>query len=294
MATGKMVDLPSAPAEKPVRLRGDYTSARADYTVVQDYARYTQAEHGIWAQLLQRQRALLSFYAAPQFIAGVDLLQLGDAVPRFEQASETLRRLTRWELVGVPGLIPEREFFEHLAHRRFPVTVWLRQPDEIDYLAEPDLFHDFFGHVPLLTEPAYAEFIELYGHAGQRALELGGLKMLARLYWYGIEFGLIDSPQGLRIYGAGILSSFGETRYAIDSPVPHRIRFDLERVLRSEYLIDDFQRNYFVVRSFRELVDAAVNTDFAPLYREFGDQPGSPAGTLLHGDEALHRGSARP
>lgn len=288
------MELPSAPAQRPVRLRGDYSSARADYSVDQDYAQYNAAEHGVWRQLLQRQQALLPRYAAPEFIAGVQLLQLGDAVPRFEQASQTLRRLTRWELVGVPGLIPEREFFEHLAHRRFPVTLWIRQPEEIDYLPEPDLFHDFFGHVPLLTDPAYAEFIELYGHAGQRAMQLGGLKMLARLYWYGIEFGLIDSAAGLRTYGAGILSSFSEIRYAIDSPVPHRIRFDLQRVLRSDYLIDSFQRNYFVVRSFRELVDAAVNTDFAPLYAKFGEQPGYPAGTLLPGDNPLHRGSAKP
>ena len=278
------MDLPEAPASKRAQLRGNYAEARADYTVEQHYERYGPAEHHRWAQLLRRQSALLPNYAAPQFIAGLHSLQLGDQVPDFDRTSMLLRRSTRWELVAVPGLIPEREFFAHLAHRRFPVTVWLRRADEIDYLAEPDLFHDFFGHVPLLTNPAYAEFVELYGHAGQRAIELGGLKMLARLYWYGIEFGLIETAQGLRTYGAGILSSYSEARYAIESPVPLRIRFDLQRVLRSDYLIDDLQRNYFVVRDFQDLVDAAVNTDFAPIYTRYRDQPGITVGTRLTTD----------
>ena len=281
------MDQPQAPAQSPTRLRGDYARAGTDYTVDQDYSQYSHDEHGIWSELLHRQSALLPRYAAPAFIAGLHSLQLQDAIPDFAQVSAILRRRTRWELVAVPGLIPEREFFEHLAHRRFPVTGWLRRRDEIDYLAEPDLFHDFFGHVPLLTDPAYAEFVELYGHAGQRAIELGGLKMLARLYWYSIEFGLLETAAGLRAYGAGILSSFAEARYAIDSPVPPRIRFDLQRVLRSAYLIDDLQRNYFVVRSFKELVDAAVNTDFAPLYARYRDQPAIAVGTVLPTDSVV-------
>ena len=190
-------------------------------------------------------------------------------------------------LVGVPGLIPEREFFAHLAQRRFPVTVWMRRRDEFDYLVEPDLFHDFFGHVPLLCDPVYADFIELYGRAGPRAIEHGGLAMLARLYWYGVEFGLMETSQGLRAYGAGILSSAAETRYAIESPRPLRIRFELERVLRTRYLIDDFQRNYFVIRSFRELIDQAVQTDFLPLYARHADEPGIEPGTWCADDVLL-------
>jgi phenylalanine-4-hydroxylase len=281
------MELPTAPTRWPAQLRGDYAAARADYSVEQDPCRYTDVEHDLWAQLLARQRALLPRYAAPEFMAGLKSLALTDRIPSFEQASKVLYRATRWQLIGVPGLIPEKEFFEHLSQRRFPVTVWLRSPEEIDYLAEPDLFHDFFGHVPMLLDPAYADFMELYGRAGERAMQLGGLKMLARLYWYGVEFGLIETDAGLRTYGAGILSSFGETRHAIESPEPQRLRFDLERVLRTDYLIDDYQRSYFVIRSFRELMDAAVNTDFAPLYERYGGQAGIDPGALVPGDETF-------
>lgn len=291
------MDLPTAPTRRPAQLRGDYAAARADYSVDQDPARYSDVEHDLWAQLLARQRALLPQYAAPEFMAGVQSLNLTDRIPSFDAASEVLYRATRWQLIGVPGLIPEKEFFEHLSQRRFPVTVWLRSAEEIDYLAEPDLFHDFFGHVPMLLNPAYADFIELYGRAGERAMQLGGLKMLARLYWYGVEFGLIETEAGLRTYGAGILSSFGETRFAIESPEPQRIRFDLERVLRTDYLIDDYQRSYFVIRSFRDLMDVAVNTDFAPLYMRYRDQPGIPPGVLVPGEQtvpAMIRAEASP
>jgi phenylalanine-4-hydroxylase len=281
------MDLPTAPTRWPAQLRGDYSAARADYSVDQDPARYSEVEHDLWAQLLARQRALLPHYAAPEFIAGVQSLNLTDRIPSFDEASNVLYHATRWQLIGVPGLIPEKEFFEHLSQRRFPVTVWLRSPEEIDYLAEPDLFHDFFGHVPMLLNPAYADFMELYGRAGERAMQLGGLKMLARLYWYGVEFGLIETDAGLRTYGAGILSSFGETRHAIENPEPRRIRFDLERVLRTDYLIDDYQRSYFVIRSFHDLMDVAVNTDFAPLYTRYGGQAGIEPGVLLPGDEPV-------
>lgn len=187
----------------------------------------------------------------------------------------------------MPGLIPERDFFAHRAQRRVPVTVWLRDPDEMDYLVEPDLFHDFFGHVPLLTDPHYARFMELYGQAGARALELGGLGMLARLYGYTIEFGLVESAGGLRCFGAGILSSAGEARHALESRAPLRLRYDLRRVLRTDYLIDDFQRTYFVVRDFGELVRSAVETDFAPLYAESAAQPGIAPGTRVSGDSPI-------
>lgn len=278
---------PNAPTFGTPRLRGKYGVARADYTVDQDYEQYALDDHRVWAELLARQSALVARYAVPEFLSGVEQLGLTDRIPRLEQVSESLRRLTGWQLVGVPGLIPDREFFGHLAQRRFPVTVWIRRRDEFDYLVEPDLFHDFFGHVPLLCDPVYADFIELYGLAGPRAMEHGGLAMLARLYWYGVEFGLMQTQQGLRTYGAGILSSFGETRYAIESPQPLRIRFDLTRVLRTDYRIDDFQRNYFVIRSFRELIDSAVQTDFLPLYERYCDEPAIPVGTICADDVLL-------
>lgn len=278
---------PDAPAAGTVRLRGDYAQAGADYSVAQDYLRYTDDEHRRWALLLERQRVLARTHAAEAFLAGLEALGLGPRLPRLEQASALLRRTSGWELVGVPGLIPEREFFAHLAQRRFPVTVWLRDPDEMDYLAEPDLFHDFFGHVPLLTDPHYARFMELYGQAGARALELGGLRMLARLYWYTIEFGLIEEPAGLRCFGAGILSSAGETRHALESDAPLRLRYALRRVLRTEYLIDGYQRTYFVVRDFEELVRSAVGTDFAPLYAALAAAPPIAPGTQVTGDSAV-------
>ncbi len=278
---------PVAPSSQPVRLRGDYAGAAADYTVAQDYARYDEDEHRRWAMLLDRQLRLARTHAASAFLAGLQALCPGPRLPRLEQASEVLRRASGWELVGVPGLIPEREFFALLAGRRFPVTVWLRSPAEMDYLPEPDLFHDFFGHVPLLTDPHYARFMELYGHAGARALELGGLALLARLYWYTIEFGLIEDETGLRCFGAGILSSGGETRHALESVEPLRVRYDLDRVLRTEYLIDRYQRTYFVIRSFEELVRSAVETDFAPLYAAHTSQPPIPPGTRLTSDECV-------
>lgn len=284
------METPRAPTSRPAALRGSYAAAGPDYTVEQRYAQYTPDEHRIWAELLARQRELVARYAVPAFVAGVAALELDMRIPRLEQVSDRLRRLTGWQLVGVPGLIPEPAFFAHLAQRRFPVTVWIRGRDEFDYLVEPDLFHDFFGHVPLLGDPVYADFMELYGRAGQRAIELGGLDMLARLYWYAIEFGLTETRAGLKAHGAGILSSYAETRYAIESAMPHRIRFDLQRVLRTGYLIDDLQRAYFVVRDFRELIDACLETDFAPLYRRYAQEPPIAPGVLVPGDTVLHRG----
>lgn len=285
------METPRAPASRNRPLRGRYDAARSDYTVEQRYGDYSADEHRIWAELLARQSALVGRYAVPEFLAGLAALGLDERIPRLESMSERLRRLTGWQLVGVPGLIPEQAFFAHLARRRFPVTVWIRRRDEFDYLVEPDLFHDFFGHVPLLCDPVYGDFMELYGRAGQRAMELGGLTMLARLYWYAIEFGLTETPIGLRAHGTGILSSAAETRYAIDSIVPHRIRFDLQRVLRTGYLIDDLQPCYFVIRDFQELIDACVGTDFAPLYRQFADAAPIAPGALSPGDRVLHRGS---
>jgi phenylalanine-4-hydroxylase len=283
---------PLAPTAAAVQLRGDYEHAREDYTVEQDADGYTAAEHAIWRDLYARQLRLVERYAAPEFLAGVRALRASaDRIPSFARTNDVLGDLTGWQLVAVPGLIPERHFFAHLAARRFPVTVWIRTRDELDYLVEPDVFHDFFGHVPLLTNPVFADFLEAYGRRGPEAEQHGGLKMLARLYWYMVEFGLIRTPAGLRAYGAGMLSSAGETVYCIEDPRPNRIAFDLERVMRTDYLIDDFQRTYFVVDDYRQLFDAVLNTDFAPLYRRYATAPGYPPETVLPGDRALHVGT---
>jgi phenylalanine-4-hydroxylase len=285
------MQLPTAPAAKAVKLRGNYTAANAEYVVEQAWPDYTAAEHALWGTLVDRQMALVKRYGSAQVTSGLQALKLEQRIPRFDEASRVLRRATGWEIVAVPGLIPERNFFAHLAHRRFPVTVWLRTPEEIDYLSEPDVFHDFFGHVPLLCDPVFADFMQAYGNAGIKAEAEGGLKMLARLYWYCVEFGLIRSGKELRAYGAGILSSAGETVYSLEDPRPHRIGFDLERVIRTDYLIDAYQQTYFVMDSFEQLFRNSYERDFAPLYRAYRDLPGIPPATLLPTDEVVTRGT---
>jgi phenylalanine-4-hydroxylase len=270
-----MVQPPSPLVQQPHGLRGDYSRVAADYTVPQDWENYSQREHALWATLYRRQIDLIERYAAPEFLAGVRALDAAATqIPRFEDANRVLQSSSGWRIVAVPGLIPEETFFDHLAHLRFPVTVWIRRPEELDYLVEPDIFHDFFGHVPLLTNPVFARFMQAYGQAGPKAIATpGGLSMLARLYWYMVEFGLIRTGSGLRVYGAGILSSKGETVYSVESPEPQRLDFDLVRVMRTDYRIDDFQRTYFVLDSFEQLFGACYNTDFAPLYRQYGATP---------------------
>jgi monomeric phenylalanine-4-hydroxylase len=183
-----------------------------------------------------------------------------------------LRAATGWEIVAVPGLIPDDAFFTHLANRRFPVTVWLRQPAEFDYIVEPDVFHDFFGHVPLLFDRVYADHLYEYGKGGLKAMRLDAVKMLARLYWFTIEFGLMRTAHGVRAYGAGLLSSGGELAYCIDHPQPRRLPFELERIMRTEYQIDRYQETYFVIDSFEQLMRETA-PDFTPLYERIRKQP---------------------
>jgi phenylalanine-4-hydroxylase len=274
---------------EPQPLRGDYSRAGADCTVEQDWQAYSEEEHAIWAQLYRRQIELIERYAAPEFLQGVRALGASATrIPRFEDANRVLSDSTGWRIVAVPGLIPEQIFFEHLANKRFPVTVWIRRRDELDYLVEPDVFHDFFGHVPLLTIPMFARFMQAYGEAGPKALATpGALRMLSRLYWYMVEFGLIQTSAGLRVYGAGILSSKGETVYSLESPKPRRWRFELLRVMRTDYRIDAYQQSYFVLDSFEQLFQACYSTDFAPLYERFAAQPPLAADASMVTDSAV-------
>ncbi|HMA10558.1 MAG TPA: phenylalanine 4-monooxygenase [Steroidobacteraceae bacterium] len=266
---------PSAPTRGPLSLRGAYGATRPDYTVEQDWDAYSSGEHEIWRALFTRQRALLPRYAAPEVASGLDALGIdAGRIPRFSAVNAALARLTGWRIVAVPGLIPDEQFFAHLAARAFPVSVWIRQPHELDYLSEPDLFHDFFGHVPLLANPVFARFMQAYGIAGQKAQAHGAVGLLARVYWYTVEFGLLRTSAGLRAYGAGILSSSGETEYSIESPEPSRIAFDLERVMSTSYCIDGFQHTYFVIDSFEQLFRASYDTDFGPMYDRISRQPG--------------------
>ena len=253
-------------------LRGDYSRARADFTLDQDLSAYTAEEHALWRRLYARQMKLLPGYAFETYLEYLSGLEAGDSIPGFDRVSRRLRRATGWEIVAVPGLIPDLAFFDHLAGQRFPVTVWLRKPEEFDYIVEPDVFHDFFGHVPLLFDRAYADYLQAYGRGGLKAARLDALRMLARLYWYTVEFGLIRAPEGLRIFGAGILSSGGEVVHALDSPQPRRLAFDLERILRTDYRIDRYQGTYFVIESFERLV-ADTAPDFTPIYERLRALP---------------------
>jgi phenylalanine-4-hydroxylase len=245
---------------------GPPPGAAGDWTIDQGWDDYTQAEHEVWITLYERQAALLPGRACDEFLRGLDALDLHrSGIPDFKRINEELQRLTGWRVVAVPGLVPDDVFFDHLANRRFPAGQFIRKPDQLDYLQEPDVFHDVFGHVPMLTDPTFADYMQAYGRGGQRALGLGRLTNLARLYWYTVEFGLMETPQGLRIYGAGIVSSRTESIFALDDPSPNRIGFDLERVMRTPYRIDDFQQVYFVIPSIRTLQEVTLR-DFGPLY----------------------------
>ena len=261
-------------------LRGDYSGMRADYTVEQDYAAYDEPAQDRWRRLYARQMKLVPGRACPEFLRVIETLGYEQGVPRFEEVNARLRAATDWEVVAVPGLLPEHVFFGHLAARRFPVTVWLREESEFDYIVEPDIFHDFFGHVPLLFDPVFADYMQAYGRGGLKAEGLHALEYLARLYWYTVEFGLIDTPAGLRIYGAGILSSPSEIDHALASPDPRRIAFDLRRVMRTRYKIDSFQQSYFVIDDFGQLFRETA-PDFTPIYPQVAAQPTLEAGEVL-------------
>ena len=235
-------------------LRGDYAGMAADWTVPQQVDAYSAEHQAVWRLLVERQTALAERHACPEFLEGLRTLGIGETIPDFDAVNARLELLTGWRVVGVPGLIPDAVFYDHLAHRRFPVTVWIRKRSEIDYLVEPDLFHDFFGHVPLLSNTVFADYMQRYG---QRAMEAGAhIDLLARLYWYTVEFGLIRTPAGLKIYGAGILSSASEVRHAIEGDVEH-LPFDAVKVMRRPYVIDKLQSTYFVLDDFRQLFEAA-------------------------------------
>jgi len=265
--------------------------ARPDWTIDQGWDAYSQAEHDVWITLYERQCALLPGRACDPFLKGLDALDLHrTGIPDFARINEELKRLTGWTVVAVPGLVPDAVFFDHLAHRRFPAGQFIRRADQLDYLQEPDVFHDVFGHVPMLTDPTFAGYMQAYGQGGLRALNLGRLHNLARLYWYTVEFGLLETPAGLRIYGAGIVSSHAESIFALDDPSPNRLGFDLGRVMRTPYRIDDFQQVYFVVPSLQALLDATLS-DFGALYAWLAGQRDIPIAAITSEDKVFTRGT---
>jgi phenylalanine-4-hydroxylase len=264
---------------------------RADWTIDQGWERYTREEHAVWRALFERQSQLLPGRACDDFVRGMAQLPIGaDEIPDFRRLSDALMKRTGWQVVAVPGLVPDEVFFEHLANRRFPLGNFIRQPHQLDYLEEPDVFHDVFGHVPMLMHPVMADYIQAYGEGGLRAQRLGVLDKLARVYWYTVEFGLVQQKDGLRLYGAGIASSATESVFALDDASPNRVRFNLERVMRTRYRIDDFQETYFVIDSLDELLALAA-IDFAPLYERVADTAEFEPGQVLHSDRVITRGS---
>jgi phenylalanine-4-hydroxylase len=245
--------------------------ARADWTIDQDWAGYSPEDHRVWLTLYERQAAMLSGRACAAFLKGLKALDLhGAGIPDFDVLNEKLGALTGWRVVAVPGLVPDEVFFEHLANRRFPAGRFIRRADQLDYLQEPDVFHDVFGHVPMLTDPVFADYMQAYGRGGLRAMKLGRLHNLARLYWYTVEFGLVEEADGLRIYGAGIVSSRGESVFCLEDPSPNRLGFELIRVMRTPYRIDDYQQVYFVLPSFQRLLDDTLQ-DFGPIYARLAE-----------------------
>jgi phenylalanine-4-hydroxylase len=266
-----------------------YTTA----VVEQPWATYTREDHATWATLFERQQNILVGRAAREFVENQRKFGMTpQAIPKFDDLNRVLKQATGWELIGVEGLLPELTFFDHLANRRFPVTWWIRKPEQIDYISEPDLFHDLFGHVPLLLNPVFADYMQAYGCGGVKAHGIGteALVNLTRLYWYTVEFGLIKQDDGLRIYGSGIVSSKGESIHCLESAAPNRIGFDLKRIMRTRYRIDTYQKTYFVIDSYEELI-RATEPDFTPLYAELANLESIPAGSVLPGDRVFHRGS---
>jgi len=262
--------------------------AAEDWTVPQRWEDLTAEDHWVWDTLFARQRTLLHGRANAAFEEGLDVLSLSHpGVPDLAELNDRLHKRTNWTVVSVPGLVPDDVFFRHLSQRRFPAGNFIRKPDQLDYLEEPDAFHDVFGHVPMLAQPEVADFMEALGHLGLASIDHGALHRLARLYWYTVEFGLCREDGALKIYGAGILSSFGEAHYSLESDTPKRFGFDLKRVLRTNYRTDAFQQNYFVIDRFQDVLDLVLRNDLPALYAELDQWPDIDPGVVDPADRLL-------
>jgi len=268
--------------------------AAPDWIIPQDWQSYSPEEHAVWDLLFARQAEMLPARVVPAFMEGLDVLRMTKpGIPDFDELNEGLFRATGWQVVAVPELVPDEMFFEHLANRRFVAGRFIRTPGQLDYLQEPDIFHDVFGHVPLLVHPVFADYMQAYGEGGLRAAKLGMIEALSRLYWYTVEFGLIRDGSDLKLYGAGIVSSYGESIFALDDASPNRIGFDLERVMRTRYRIDDYQQNYFVIDSFEDLLRQTRDADLGPIYDRLRDLDAIDVGQLLPSDQVFHAGTQR-
>lgn len=260
--------------------------------IEQHWDKYTPQDHRTWGTLFNRQLATLNGKVCQEYLDGLKTLHLtADEVPNYDKMNRYLKAATGWEVLPVPGLIASRPFFSMLANKQFPAGTFIRTPEQLDYLEEPDIFHDVFGHVPLLSNPAYADYMQAYGKGGLLAMDHKGVKYLARLNWYTIEFGLLVSGGDFKVYGAGIMSSFGEAKYVMSDPSPNILKFNLARVLRTGYYIDDLQATYFAINSFESLFRECVERPFVPLYDEYNQKPRLSPFELLEGDQVLRRGS---
>lgn len=278
----------TAPLQRPAHVGEDWLEPTQ--------RQYTAEEHRIWDDLYARQMQVLPGRAASAFMAGLERLDLGGTkhgggVPDFGRLSEELGKLTGWSVVPVPMLIPDHVFFWHLANRRFPAGNFIRTRETFDYIQEPDVFHDVFGHVPMLTDPVFADYMQEYGRAGWKAMRYNRLKALGALYWYTVEFGLILEAEGLRAYGAGILSGPTETVFSVEAQSPNRIMLNVDRVMRTDYVIDDLQPTYFVIESFAELYHDTVDRDFDRLYRSLSPGFTYANTAVIDVDDVLHRGT---
>lgn len=265
-----------------------------DWTMPQNWQAFTSAQHATWRTLFDQQSVAVVGYACTDFLRGLDILRAIDpGVPDFSQLNRRLQPATGWEIVAVPGWIPNQPFFEHLTNRRFPAANFLRPPEQIGYSEEPDMFHDIFGHVPMLTNPKFSDFLVAYGQAGLRAENLGASDFLGRLWLYTVEFGLIVEQGELRAFGGGLLSSYTETVSALTSPKLRRLWLNIERVMRTQYHFDKFQSLYFVVESFEALLRATEQTDFSSIYRKIkSETPLEPEGACV--GDSLYNGPLQP
>ena len=277
-------DVFTAPLARPAHLGEDWLEPKQ--------TDYDSDDHAVWDDLFARQMEVLPGRAASAFMAGLDKLDLSrGGIPDFREMSEGLGALTGWSVVPVPMLIPDHVFFWHLANRRFPAGNFIRTRETFDYIEEPDVFHDVFGHVPMLTDPVYADYMAEYGRAGWKAMRYNRLKALGALYWYTVEFGLIQEEAGLRAYGAGILSGPTEARFAVEAQSPNRIMLNVDRVTRTDYVISDLQPTYFVIESFEDLFRQTVERDFDQLYRNLKPGFTYANAAVIDVDHVLHEGT---
>ncbi len=249
---------------------------------------YTQDEHHRWSILFKRQEEILKNRAAIEVLDGMKKLQICDfQIPKMSEINNILMKATGFSVIPVTGLIPADLFFQFLAERKFPSTCFLRSPEKMDYLQEPDVFHDVFGHVPLLVNPVFADLMESFGRKGIEAMKLDLYRYAASLYWFTIEFGLIKTENGLKIYGAGITSSPGESVYSVDSPVPNRLKFDALRAMKTLYRIDRFQQSYFVIDEYAQVINSLKNINWKDLKHDLVFKPDIEEGVVVNSKELI-------